>query len=374
MNDTERRALALSGAGDIVFDWDVVSDNIFVSPEVEHQLGLKRGSLEGPASAWLDLIHPFDKDRYRASLDAVIEQRRGRLTQDFRLRSASGAHHWFRLKARPVIGSDGEVIRIVGTLADVTDSKTAEERLLHDAVHDNLTSLPNRQLFYDRLEAALTFAEPGRCPAPDRARRSTSTSSSRSTMPSAMRRATRSSSPCPAASAACSSRRTRWRASSGDEFAIILLSEREPDRIIAFADMVRRAVTTPITYAEREIFLTASIGIALHDPQIAARREEVLRNAEIAMAHAQAPRRRPDRGVPPDHALRPQRPFHAGNRPAPGARPQRDEGAVQADRAPRGPHHRGLRVDAALGSSRGSAASAPRTSCRSPRKPASSSS
>ena len=75
---------------------------------------------------------------------------------------------------------------------------------------------------------------------------------------------------------------------SGDEFAIILLSEREPDRIISFADMVRRVVTTPFTYAEREIFLTASIGIALYDPQIAARREEVLRNAEIAMAHAQA--------------------------------------------------------------------------------------
>ena len=63
------------------------------------------------------------------------------------------------------------------------------------------------------------------------------------------------------------------------------------------------------------------------------------------------PRRRPDRGVPPDHALRPQRPFHDGNRPSPCARPQRDEGAVQADRAPGGPDHRGLRVDAALGSS-----------------------
>ena len=73
---------------------------------------------------------------------------------------------------------------------------------------------------------------------------------------------------------------------SGDEFAIVLLSEREPDRIIAFAEMVRRAVTTPITYADREIFLTASIGLSLHDPQIAARREEVLRNSEIAMSHA----------------------------------------------------------------------------------------
>ena len=166
-NETERRALALSGAGDIVFDWDVTSDKIYVSPEVEHQLGLRRGALEGPASDWLDLIHPFDKDRYRSSLDAVIEQRRGRLSQDFRLRGSSGAHHWFRLKARPVIGSDGEVIRVVGTLSDVTDTKTAEERLLHDAVHDNLTSLPNRQLFYDRLEGGADLRKPGRFPAAD---------------------------------------------------------------------------------------------------------------------------------------------------------------------------------------------------------------
>ncbi len=285
VNDTERRALALAGAGDIVFDWDVVSDNIFVSPEIEHQLGLKRGTLEGPASAWLNLIHPFDKDRYRLALDTVIEQRRGRLVQDFRLRSASNAHHWFRLKARPVIGSDGEVIRIVGTLADVTTSKTAEERLLYDAVHDNLTSLPNRQLFYDRLEAALTFASQDDSLRPtvlvidiDKFKDSNEQSgyaAGDSILLTLSRRLGRLLKP-----------QDTLARISGDEFAIILLSEREPDRIIAFADMVRRIVTTPVTYAEREIFLTASIGIALHDPQIAARREEVLRNAEIAMAHA----------------------------------------------------------------------------------------
>jgi diguanylate cyclase (GGDEF)-like protein/PAS domain S-box-containing protein len=285
MNDTERRALALSGAGDIVFDWDVVSDKIFVSPEVEHQLGLKRGSLEGPASAWLDLIHPFDRDRYRAALDAVIEQRRGRLSQDFRLRASSGAHHWYRLKARPVIGTDGEVIRIVGTLADVTDMKTAEERLLHDAVHDNLTSLPNRQLFYDRLEAALTFAshEDGLRPTVlvidldkfKQINEAIGYSAGDSILLTLSRRLGRLLKP-----------QDTLARIAGDEFAVILLSEREPDRIIAFADMIRRTVTTPVTYAEREIFLTGSIGLTLHDPQIAARREEVLKNAEIAMVHA----------------------------------------------------------------------------------------
>ena len=284
-NETERRALALSGAGDIVFDWDVTSDKIYVSPEVEHQLGLRRGALEGAASDWLDLIHPFDKDRYRSSLDAVIEQRRGRLSQDFRLRGSSGAHHWFRLKARPVIGSDGEVIRVVGTLSDVTDTKTAEERLLHDAVHDNLTSLPNRQLFYDRLEGALTFASQDNSLRPtvlvvdiDQFKTTNDAvgyAAGDSILLTLSRRLSRLLRP----------QDTLARV-SGDEFAIVLLSEREPDRIIAFADMVRRAVTTPITYADREIFLTASIGLSLHDPQIAARREEVLRNSEIAMSHA----------------------------------------------------------------------------------------
>ena len=60
-----------------------------------------------------------------------------------------------------MLGSDGEVLRCVGTLLDVTEERTAEERLLHDAVHDNLTGLPNRELFLDRLRAAITRTERG---------------------------------------------------------------------------------------------------------------------------------------------------------------------------------------------------------------------
>jgi diguanylate cyclase (GGDEF)-like protein/PAS domain S-box-containing protein len=285
VTDTERRALALAGAGDIVFDWDVVSDRIFVSPEVEHQLGLKRGALEGPAAAWLDLVHPYDRDRYRSSLDAVIEQRRGRLSLDFRLRSSSGPHHWFRLKARPVIGSDGEVVRIVGTLCDVTDVKTSEERLLHDAVHDSLTGLPNRQLFADRLDAALNFASQDDSIRPtvivvdlDRFKQindAVGYSAGDSILLTLSRRLGRLLRP-----------QDSLARLAGDEFAVILMSERETDRIIAFADLIRRAITTPVTYADRELSLTASIGLALHDPQIALRRDEVLKNAEIAMVSA----------------------------------------------------------------------------------------
>ena len=159
VSDVERRALALTGAGDMIWDWDVSSDKVFTSPETEALLGLKRGSLEGPAARWLEVLHPLDRDRFRAVLDSVLEQRRGRLTQDFRLRTPDGHYLWFAIKARPVVGSDGEVVRLVGTLTDVTEFKNAEERLLHDAVHDNLTGLPNRELFLDRLEGVLAFAK-----------------------------------------------------------------------------------------------------------------------------------------------------------------------------------------------------------------------
>ena len=285
VSDADRRVLALAGAGDIVFDWDVAGDKIFVSPEVEQLLGLKRGALEGPASDWLELVHPFDRDRYRAALDGVIEQRRGRIVQDFRLRAANGPYHWFRLKARPVVGSDGEVIRVVGTLSDVTDAKTAEERLLHDAVHDNLTGLPNRELFNDRLDAALTYAKQDEALKPtalvidiDRFKQineSVGFSAGDSILLTLSRRLGRLLRP-----------QDTLARIAGDEFAMILLSESEPDRIMGFAEMIRRAVTTPITYAEREIFLTVSVGLVLHDPQTAMRRDDVVKNAQIAMAHA----------------------------------------------------------------------------------------
>jgi diguanylate cyclase (GGDEF)-like protein/PAS domain S-box-containing protein len=285
VSDTERKALALSGAGDLVFDWDVMSDRIYVSPEIEVQLGFKRGTMETSASAWLEFIHPFDRDRYSATLDAVLEQRRGRISHDMRLRSSNGSYYWFVLKARPVVGADNEVVRVVGTLSDITESKTAEDRLLHDAVHDNLTRLPNRKLFHDRLEGAIALSRQDENLRPtvivldiDRFKQlneAAGLQAGDSVLLTLSRRLGRLLRP----------QDTLARV-SGDEFAILLLSEKDPERIIAFADMIRRAVTTPVTVAEREIFLTASIGIAIDDTQLNTTGEEILKNAEIAMIHA----------------------------------------------------------------------------------------
>jgi diguanylate cyclase (GGDEF)-like protein/PAS domain S-box-containing protein len=284
VSDVERRALALTGSGDMIWDWDVSSDKVFTSPETEAALGLKRGTLEGSAARWLEVLHPLDRDRFRTALDSVLEQRRGRLTQDFRLRAPDGHYLWFALKARPVVGSDGEVARIVGTLTDVTEFKNAEERLLHDAVHDNLTGLPNRELFIDRLEGVLAFAkaDPSIRPAVvvvdlDRFKQvndSVGIAVGDSILLTLARRLSRLLKP-----------QDTLARHSGDQFALIIMSEKESDRIIAFVETLRRALRAPITFNDREIFLTASMGIALGDGQ-PNRTEEVLKDAELAMYHA----------------------------------------------------------------------------------------
>jgi diguanylate cyclase (GGDEF)-like protein/PAS domain S-box-containing protein len=284
VSDVERRALALTGAGDLIWDWDVSADKIYTSPETEQLLGLKRGTLEGPAAAWLDVLHPLDRDRFRASLDSAVEQRRGRLNQDFRLRAADGHYLSFSLRARPVVGSDGEAVRLVGTLTDVTDFKKAEERLLFDAVHDNLTGLPNRELFIDRLDAAFGYArsDPQIRPSVlvidlDRFKQvndSVGISIGDSVLLTIARRLARLLKP-----------HDTLARLSGDQFALILLSEREPARIVAFAETMRRTLRAPIGFNDREIFVTASIGLALAENQ-ARNTEEVLKDAELAMYHA----------------------------------------------------------------------------------------
>lgn len=284
VNDLERRALALTGAGDVVWDWDVVRDLVYTSPEAEQALGLKRGTLETAVAGWLEFLHPADRDRFRMTLDGVLDQRRGRITQDFRLRAEGGHYLWFRLRSRPVVGTDGEVLRVVGTLTDITEIKVAEERLLHDAVHDNLTSLPNRELFLDRLEAATALARVDEHVRPtvvvidlDRFKQvnsSVGVAVGDSILLTIARRLSRLMKP-----------QDTLARISGDQFGMILLSEREPEHITAFADTIRRSLRAPIGFGERQIFLTASIGLVLYDGQ-ARQHEEAIKDAELAMYHA----------------------------------------------------------------------------------------
>ncbi|WP_200875534.1 EAL domain-containing protein [Nitratireductor basaltis] len=283
-SDMERQALAVTGSGDTVWDWDVMREKVVTKPDVARQLGLPANSLHGPARSWLPMLHADDRDTFRTTLDVVLEHRRGRIAQNFRLRGADGHYHWFALRARPVIGSDGEVIRCVGTMVDVTEQKKAEERLLHDAVHDNLTGLPNRELFLNRLDATIAMATAERSIRPtvfvidiDRFKQvndELGISAGDTILLTIARRLHR------ILKAGDSLSRI-----AGDQFALMLLSEQDPARVASVADAIRQAIRAPVTFAKREIVLTPSIGlVSWTSAQNAA--EEMLKDAELAMYQA----------------------------------------------------------------------------------------
>lgn len=283
-SDLERQSLALTGSGDTVWDWDVARDRVVTTPDISMKLGLSPGTMHGAARNWLPRLHPDDRDRFRATLDVLLEHRRGRLNHEFRIRAEDGHFHWLSIRARPVLGSNGEIIRCVGTIVDITEQKNSIERLLHDAVHDNLTGLPNRQVFLDRLQSVLTLASDGNQLRPtvividiDRYKLVNDTlgfAAGDNILIALTRRLRRLMKP-----------QDTLARLSGDQFGLILVSERDPAKVADFADAISKAIMVPINFANREIILTASVGLTswVDQQENAA---GMLSDAELAMYRA----------------------------------------------------------------------------------------
>ncbi len=289
--EQQLRSLAVDGAGAAVWEWHVRRDEIKVSPVVEAMLGLKAGELSTKVDEFTKHMHPADRERFKLLLSSVKERSGGEMRIEFRMRHVDNSYRWFELEAASVPASDRRNLRCVGLVREITDSKRAQERLLHDAVHDSLSGLPNRELFLDRLAIAAKRAtlEPLVRPALlfiDIDKFKTVNSAfglvvGDSLLLTIARRLARNLGP----------QDTLGRV-GGDQFALLLLSQSDARELAMLAEQVRRSLRAPISIAGQEIVLTASIGIALYDgpdedPA------ELLREAEIAMYRAK--RTGPDR-------------------------------------------------------------------------------
>jgi diguanylate cyclase (GGDEF)-like protein/PAS domain S-box-containing protein len=289
--EQQLRSLAIDGAGAGVWEWNARRDEIKVSPLVEATLGLKPGELSAKTVDFAKHMHPADRERYKMLLWSVKERAGGELRTEFRMRHVDSSYRWFELEAASVPTADRRNLRCVGLLREVTDSKRAQERLMHDAVHDSLSGLPNRELFVDRLAIAAKRAaqEPLVRPAVviidlDKFKSVNAALGlvvGDSLLLNIARRLERNLGP----------QDTLARV-GGDQFALLLMNQADPRELAMLAEQVRRSLRAPISIAGREIVLTASIGIALYNgPE-----EEpaaLLRQAEIAMYRAK--RAGPDR-------------------------------------------------------------------------------
>jgi len=148
----ERYALALRATNDGIWDWNLLSNQIQYSGRWLEMLELKEGEIGTDPEDWFKLIHPNDMKTFHEKLSVHIKGVSDHFELEYRIKSASGQTLWVLCRGIAVRDNKGEVFRIVGSQSDITARKIAEERLAHDALHDALTGLPNRILFWDRLQ------------------------------------------------------------------------------------------------------------------------------------------------------------------------------------------------------------------------------
>ena len=283
--DSGRRALALAGSEQSVWDWREDQGFLFVGQELEKVLSLRTGSLSGQGvKAWLEIMHPGDRPAYVAAVEAAIQRGRGTFSQEFRLRRKDGTYRWYQLRARAVPGEQGRASRCIGTLADITTFKRSEERLLYDAVQDRLTGLPNRALFMDRLERAMRRAREDDsmilhvCVVDiDRFKNvndGLGHSIGDSLLLTVARRLENFIGP-----------EDSLARLSGDQFGIIINAARPERNVRDLAESMRQAVAQPVQLKPREVFLTASLGVTEYAGDISSS-VELLKDAEIALYEA----------------------------------------------------------------------------------------
>ncbi|EJF75288.1 EAL domain-containing protein [Bartonella alsatica] len=283
-SDLEQQVLAAKGAGNIIWDWNVERDRIIVHPDMATLFGSGTHKLNGTMRNWISALHHDDRERFQAILDIILKNKKGRIDQIFRLSFGGGYYHWFSLRARPAMQKDGKITRVIGTIVNITNHKKAEERLLHDAIYDSLTGLPNQQIFFDRLQNYTSLAKANIKIRPTvfmidfdnfrQINRKLGIAVGDTVLLIIARRLSR----------LINFQDTLSRLSA-DRFAIILLSETEPQKIAAFADHLHKTISAPISLTEKKITLSTSIGLVTWN-ESRSTAKDILNDSELAMIRA----------------------------------------------------------------------------------------
>lgn len=155
----ERYALAARGANDGLWDWNLKNDEMYFSERWKSMLGYEDGELRNRPEEWFGLVHPDEAEALKAELAAHINGTVPHFEMEHRLLHTDGSYRWMLARGMAVRDSEGRATRLAGSLTDITERKKVEEQLLHDAMHDVLTGLPNRALFIDRLQQAIERAK-----------------------------------------------------------------------------------------------------------------------------------------------------------------------------------------------------------------------
>ncbi|RPH45968.1 MAG: PAS domain S-box protein, partial [Planctomycetota bacterium] len=147
----ERYARAAQSVNDGLWDWNLKTNEVYYSQRWKAMLGCDDGDIGTTPFEWFRRVHPDDLAQVQSLLQDHLEGRSPTFESEHRMRHKDRGYRWVLSRGLAVRNGSGRPYRMVGAQSDTTQRKLAEEQLIHDALHDSLTGLPNRSLFVDRL-------------------------------------------------------------------------------------------------------------------------------------------------------------------------------------------------------------------------------
>jgi len=286
-------------AADMIAVIDCAGNRLYNSPSYQKVLGYSPEELRLTSS--VGQIHPEDQQRVlEAAEKARLTGRGERL--EYRMRHKDGTWRILESVATAIPNEKGDTERLVIVNRDITERKRAEDTLAHNALHDTLTDLPNRDLFLDRVRHVLVLSQrhisykfavlfidldefkvfndslghaAGDALLIQIARRLAASIRGIDTIS----RSVMTQGTSPVASEASLARL------GGDEFTILLEGIRDCGDAIRVAERVQERLGIPFVVDGQEVVTTASIGIAFCATSYS-NSEDLVRDAEIAMYRA----------------------------------------------------------------------------------------
>jgi len=150
----ERLNLAFVTASQSWFDLNTQTGEVHVSSEYAHMLGFEPDLFQTNLQGWIANIHPDDRSDTLEKFKKSLEFNQTFIAEYRRLKK-SGEWIWIQSIGKIVEWDEvQQPARMVGIHRDITERKQAEEKIQYQAYYDELTQLPNRRLFMDRLQQA----------------------------------------------------------------------------------------------------------------------------------------------------------------------------------------------------------------------------
>ena len=283
----ERLALAADGANDGLWEWDLRSGEFFASLRWKTMIGLSGSTEIARADQWMQRVHAEDVKLLKETIAAHVSGRTEIFQHEHRLLHEDGTYRRFLARAVAVRGAKGRATRIAGSLTDTTERAIARERLRSAGFLDPLTGLCNRAVFVELL---------GRCLEDFKEQRGynrfaalyldldrfkvVNDSLGHLVGDELLKAVSRRLESCLRPGDALARL-------GGDEFAILLNGLGDDQQANAIAFRIQSVLNEPFSIGGREVFTSASIGIAFGRAQYNTP-DEIMRDADTAMYQAKA--------------------------------------------------------------------------------------